>query len=125
MQRGGLLYALILLVGIIFIGRLFYIQILDNPYQISPLNNASIKKVYDYPERGYVYDRNGKLLVANQQSYDLMIIPREVKPLDTIEFCNLLKIDKEFFLKQFKKNDILKRLQFKKKQFQFFWNELI
>ena len=103
MQRGGLLYVLILLVGIIFIGRLFYIQILDNPYQISPLNNASIKKVYDYPERGYVYDRNGKLLVANQQSYDLMIIPREVKPLDTIEFCNLLKIDKEFFLKQFKK----------------------
>ncbi len=103
MRRGGLLYILILLVGIIFIGRLFYIQILDNKYQISPLNNASIKKVYDYPERGYVYDRNGKLLVANQQSYDLMIIPREVKPLDTIEFCNLLKIDKAFFLKQFKK----------------------
>jgi len=103
MQRGRLLYALILLVGIIFIGRLFYIQILDNPYQISPLNNASIKKVYDYPERGYVYDRNGKLLVANQQSYDLMVIPREVKPLDTIEFCNLLKIDKDFFLRQFKK----------------------
>ena len=103
MRRGGLLYIIILLVGIIFIGRLFYIQILDNKYQISPLNNASIKKVYDYPERGYVYDRNGKLLVANQQSYDLMIIPREVKPLDTLEFCNLLKIDKSFFLKQFKK----------------------
>ncbi len=103
MRRGGLLYIVILLVGIIFIGRLFYIQILDNQYQISPLNNASIKKVYDYPERGYVYDRNGKLLVANQQSYDLMVIPREVKPLDTIEFCNLLKIDKEFFLKQFEK----------------------
>ncbi|MCF6278774.1 MAG: penicillin-binding protein 2 [Flavobacteriaceae bacterium] len=103
MQRGGLLYIFIILVGIIFIGRLFYIQILDNPYQISPLNNASIKKVYDYPERGYVYDRNGKLLIANQQSYDLMIIPREVKPLDTTEFCDLLSIDKTFFLKQFKR----------------------
>ncbi|AOW21655.1 penicillin-binding protein 2 [Urechidicola croceus] len=101
MQKGGLLYVLILFVGLTFVGRLFYLQILDNPYKTSQLNNASIKSVYDYPERGYIYDRNGKLLVANQQSYDVMIIPNEVKPLDTIEFCNLLKIDKENFLKQY------------------------
>ena len=103
MNKGGLLYISILLIGIIFIGKLFYLQVLDNPYKISPLNNASIKQVYDYPERGYIYDRNGELLVANQQSYDVMIVPREVKPLDTIEFCNLLKIDKQDFIKLYTK----------------------
>jgi len=101
MKRGALLYGFVFLVGIIFIGRLFYLQVLDNPYQLSPIDNASIKRVYDYPERGYIYDRNGELLVANEQSYDLMIIPREVKPLDTIEFCNLLNIDKKYFLKRY------------------------
>ena len=57
----------------------------------------AIRKVFHYPKRGYVYDRNGELLVANQPSYDVMIIPREVEPLDTIEFCSLLKISKEKF----------------------------
>jgi len=101
MKRGNLLYICIIIVGVIFIGRLFYLQVLNNSYKISPLNNASIKRVYDYPERGYIYDRNGKLLVANQQSYDLMIIPREGKPLDTLEFCKLLSIDKETFIKKY------------------------
>ncbi|MFT7331371.1 MAG: penicillin-binding protein 2, partial [Roseivirga sp.] len=103
MNKGSLLYFSILFIGIIFIGKLFYLQILDNPYKISPLNNASIKRVYDYPERGYIYDRNGKLLVANQQSYDVMIVPQEVKALDTLEFCNLLKIDKRNFIKRYTK----------------------
>lgn len=93
----------IIAVGLMFILRLFYLQVLSNKYQISPLNNASIKRVYDYPERGYIYDRNGELLVANEQSYDLMIIPREVKSMDTIEFCKLLKINKETFIKRYNK----------------------
>ncbi|SNR47921.1 penicillin-binding protein 2 [Lutibacter agarilyticus] len=101
MKRIGLLSVLIILVGVIFIGRLFYLQILNNPYQLNPLNNSTIKVTYDYPERGYVYDRNGLLLVANQLSYDIMIIPREVKPLDTLEFCSLLKISKEDFINKF------------------------
>ncbi len=103
MKRGGILHILIIFVGLLFIGRLFYLQILDNPYTISPLNNASIKRVYDYPERGFIYDRNGELLVANELSYDIMIIPREVKELDTLEFCDLLKIDKKIFTKRFNK----------------------
>lgn len=103
MKKGLLLYFSIIFVALIFIARLFYLQVLNNPYKISPLNNASIKKIYDYPERGYIYDRNDKLLVANQQSYDLMIVPREVKLMDTVEFCNLLKIDKKTFIKNFNK----------------------
>ena len=101
MKKTGLLSFIIIFIGIVFIIRLFYLQVLNNSYNIPTLNNSAVKVTYDYPERGYVYDRNGVLLVANQLSYDIMIIPREVKPLDTIEFCNLLKITKEDFIKKF------------------------
>jgi penicillin-binding protein 2 len=102
MQRSFLLYFLITLVGFIFIGRLFQLQIIKGA-NYDPIHNSAVKIEYDYPERGYVYDRNGKLLVANQLSYDVMVQPNQVKPLDTIEFCNLLKIDKKEFLKRFQK----------------------
>tara|TARA_R110002126_G_scaffold77796_3_gene193998 strand:+ start:65810 stop:67696 length:1887 start_codon:yes stop_codon:yes gene_type:complete len=100
MQKSFLLYFLVSLIGLIFIGRLFQLQIIKHE-SYDPIHNAAVKIVYDYPERGYVYDRNGKLLVANQLSYDVMIQPNQVKPLDTLEFCKLLKIDKEDFLKRF------------------------
>lgn len=103
MKRSGLLTFLIIFTALVFIGRLFYLQVLNNSFAIPALNSSAVKTTYDYPERGYVYDRNGILLVANQLSYDIMVIPREVKPLDTLEFCNLLKITKEDFLKKFKK----------------------
>ncbi|PQJ69355.1 penicillin-binding protein 2 [Polaribacter butkevichii] len=102
MKRSFLLYFLITLIGIIFIGRLFQLQIIRGD-SYDPIHNSAVKIEYNYPERGYVYDRNGKLLVANQLSYDVMVQPNQVKPLDTIEFCNLLKIDKEDFLKRFHK----------------------
>ena len=102
MQRSFLLYFLITLVGVVFIGRLFQLQIIKGE-TYDPIHNAAVKIEYDYPERGYVYDRNGKLLVANQLSYDVMVQPDQVKPLDTLEFCNLLKIDKKYFLKEFKR----------------------
>lgn len=92
----------VILVGFVFIARLFYLQVYtSNPHDLF-LDNA-IRKVYDYPKRGFVYDRNGQLLVANQPSYDVMVIPREVEPLDTLEFCNLLKVDTAYFNKRLKK----------------------
>ena len=100
MKRTGLLSFIIIFIGIIYIARLFYLQVLDNPYNKPTLNNSTVKIVYDFPERGYIYDRNGILMVANQLSYDIMVIPREVKPLDTLEFCSLLKINKGDFLKK-------------------------
>ena len=102
MQKSFLLYFLITITGLVFIGRLFQLQIIKSK-NYDPIHNAAVKIVYDYPERGYVYDRNGELLVANQLSYDVMVQPNQVKPLDTLEFCNLLKIDKKDFLKRFKK----------------------
>ncbi|TXE06145.1 penicillin-binding protein 2 [Seonamhaeicola algicola] len=101
-MRQFLLFGSVILVGLVFISRLFYLQIYSFNGQDLYSDNA-IRKVYDYPKRGFVYDRNGELLVSNQPSYDVMVIPREVKPLDTTEFCKLLKIDKERFLKTFEK----------------------
>ncbi|MEL6917646.1 MAG: penicillin-binding protein 2, partial [Bacteroidota bacterium] len=88
--------------GISFIGRLSYLQIFSfSPNQV--LEDTAVKAIYDYPERGYIYDRNGKLLVGNQPAYDVMVIPREVQPLDTLEFCSLLGVDKETFIKTLRK----------------------
>ncbi len=101
-MRKLLLLTTVVIVGLIFIVRLFYLQVYNQSTYNLYEDNA-IRKVYDYPKRGYVYDRNGKLLVANQPSYDVMIIPREVEPLDTLEFCNLLKITKEDFKKKYDK----------------------
>lgn len=103
MQRKGLLSILIICVGLIFLVRLIYLQLLDNPYKKPTLNSPTVKIKYDYPERGYIYDRNGVLLVANQLSYDIMVIPREVESIDTLEFCKLLKISKEDFTKKYER----------------------
>ena len=102
-MRKLLLVSLIVLSGIVYISRLFYLQIYTSR-SYSLYEDNAIRKVYDYPKRGNVYDRNGKLLVANQASYDVMVIPREVEPLDTLEFCSMLKITKEKFIKIFNKS---------------------
>jgi penicillin-binding protein 2 len=99
-MRKLLLVSIVVLVGITFVARLFYLQVYSNTSYDIYEDNA-IRKVFTYPKRGYVYDRNGKLLVANQPSYDVMLIPREVQPLDTLEFCSLLKIEKEDFIKRY------------------------
>ncbi|MEC3905583.1 penicillin-binding protein 2 [Tamlana sp. 2201CG12-4] len=101
-MRQLLLFVSIIAVGVLFISRLFYLQVYNSQTHDLFEDNA-IRKVYDYPKRGFVYDRNGELLVANQPSYDVMVIPREVEPLDTLEFCSLLKINKEQFIKTYKK----------------------
>ncbi len=101
-MRKLLLLLTVITVGIVFIARLFYLQVY-NKEAYSLFEDNAIRKVYDYPKRGYVYDRNGKLLVANQPSYDVMVIPREVEPLDTLEFCQLLKIEKEDFVDRYEK----------------------
>lgn len=99
-MRQFLLFFSIIIVGIVFAARLSYLQLYKSHSNNLYEDNA-IRKVYDYPKRGFVYDRNGTLLVANQSSYDVMVIPREVEPLDTLEFCHLLKIDKAQFIKKY------------------------
>lgn len=104
-MRKVLLPSLIILATSLLVIRIFYLQIVDDTLKLKSENNA-VKKKYEYPERGYIYDRKGKLLVANQASYDIMVIPRELKNIDTLEFCQLLNITKESFIKNIEKAKI-------------------
>lgn len=101
-MRKVLFPTVIFVATILIVARIFYLQIIDDSFKLASDNNA-IKIKYDYPERGYIYDRYGKLLVANQPSYDIMVIPKDIKELDTTEFCSLLNITKEDFLKKIAK----------------------
>lgn len=102
MKRKRLLIYLTLTISIIYIAKLFYMQVYSFDEK-NTLTSSAVKIKYDYPERGYIYDRNGVLLVANQLSYDIMVVPREIKNLDTIELCSLLGINKEYFLEKIEK----------------------
>ena len=92
---GGAVIVLVL----IFIIRLFFLQIVNNDYKAWADSNAFLKKTL-YPSRGLIYDRNGKLLVYNQPAYDVMLIMREVQPFDTLDFCSILGITKEQFIQR-------------------------
>lgn len=103
-MRKLLLYLVVISVGVIYTGRLSYLQLFNEDATATTfLNDSAIKTVYDYPERGYVYDRNGNLLVANQPSYDVMVIPNDVRDFDTVEFCKLLRISEEEFEQKLQK----------------------
>ncbi|MFL9831297.1 penicillin-binding protein 2 [Flavobacterium sp. ARAG 55.4] len=104
-MRKLLLPSIIIIAAILLLIRIFYLQVINDTFKLKSENNA-IKIQYEYPERGYIYDRNGKLLVANQPSYDIMVIPREIKNLDTLEFCKLLDVTKEDFLEKIAKAKI-------------------
>ena len=100
-MRKLLLPIIIIFTAVVILLRLFFLQIVFHD-DSNNIDNIAIETVYDYPERGYIYDRNGELLVSNQPAYDVMVIPSEVKNLDTLELCSLLEI---------KKNDFRERLQ--------------
>ncbi len=85
-----------IVVGIIYLLRIFYIQVIDRSYRLSADNNV-LRYVTQYPARGLIYDRFGKLLVYNEAVYDLMVIPKQIKDLDTAELCRLLEIDQAGF----------------------------
>ncbi|GAL75199.1 penicillin-binding protein 2 [Nonlabens ulvanivorans] len=80
--------------GLTLIGRVFYLQIIKgDSYKLKSELNA-VKSIYDIPERGFIYDRDGDLMVANQVAYDIMMIPKELKKFDTLQLCTLLQMDK-------------------------------
>ena len=84
---------------LIYVGRLFNLQIINDTYKKNADSNAFLNKV-QYPSRGAIYDRNGKLLVYNQPAYDVVFVPREVTQLDTLDFCRTLNITREQFDKR-------------------------
>jgi penicillin-binding protein 2 len=100
--RSKVILAIVVFVGIIFLGRLFYIQVLDKNYK-QFANDNSLRKETIYPARGMIYDRKGNILVRNVTIYDVMVVPAKVKDLDTNALCKLLEVDKADFEENFGK----------------------
>lgn len=86
----------IIVIVLIYILKLFELQVCDGRYKANADSNAFLRKTL-YPSRGLMYDRNGELIVFNQPAYDVVMIPRDVQPFDTVDFCNTLQITRETF----------------------------
>lgn len=95
-KRKFVLSGLIIFVLLVYIMRLFSLQVLSNDYKSKADSNAFYKKTV-YPARGLMYDRNGKLLVYNQPAYDITFVPRNVRNVDTLELCRTLNMTREDF----------------------------
>jgi penicillin-binding protein 2 len=100
-NRKYVIIALIVLASLVLLIKLFRIQVVEDSYRLSADNNV-LRYVTQYPARGLIMDRNGKLLVSNQAAYDIMVIPAQTSKLDTAEFCNTLGITREFFSERLK-----------------------
>ncbi len=88
------------IIALIFIARLSYLQLFTDRYALNAAN-TSIKIHYDIPQRGVIFDRNGKTLVGNQPAYEISYTEALMRPdFDTIDFCNLMKISKSDFIKK-------------------------
>ncbi|MBK5280022.1 MAG: penicillin-binding protein 2 [Bacteroidia bacterium] len=99
--RKEIIQVVFVLVGIIFLIKLFFIQVLDSRYADLANSNAILRQV-EYPFRGLIYDRNGKLIVYNTPEYDLQIISKETIGLDSVRFCEVFGLSKEMLRQKFK-----------------------
>jgi len=93
-KRSYVIVLIFVLAAFVFIGKLFSLQVLDPAYKQYATNNVLRERI-QYPARGLIYDRNGKLLVYNKTAYDILITPREVEVFDTMQFCNLADISRK------------------------------
>lgn len=93
-ERRNIVIGIILFVSLVYVIRLFVLQIVDPTYKLSASNNV-LRYITQYPSRGLVFDRNGKMIVYNEPAYDLMVIPAQTRAFDTLEFCTILEITKE------------------------------
>lgn len=99
-KRKYVIGGFLVVIAIIYAIRLFDLQLQDERYKKSADSNAFLEKTV-FPSRGLMYDRNGELVVYNQPAYDVMIIPRDVQPFDTVDFCNTIHITPEQLKQRF------------------------
>ncbi|HSW68478.1 MAG TPA: penicillin-binding protein 2 [Bacteroidales bacterium] len=95
-NRRVVVEVIIIVVGAILTVRLFYLQIINQSFKLSASNNV-LRYVTQYPARGLIFDRNGEVLVFNEAAYDLMVVPRLARNIDTLALCQLIGIDKETY----------------------------
>lgn len=101
-NRRIVLSAIYIAVALLYIARLFYIQVIDDSYKLDAENNSRRYEVR-HPARGLIYDRNGKLIVANEVAYDLMVVTGQIKNLDTLKLLSIINVPKETFVTELKK----------------------
>ena len=104
--RGKSLVIGLLVVASIILGKLFYIQIIDDKYKINASNNSMVYDII-YPTRGIIYDRNDKIIVSNKVTYDILVTPREVKQFDTLMLAGALNVTPDFIrdkMKEYARN---------------------
>jgi penicillin-binding protein 2 len=101
-NRKYIVQGLFIVIALILLGKLFYIQIISDKAFSSAESNV-LRKIYKYPARGAILDRNMKVIVQNEPVYDLMVTPNEVKPFDTLAMANALEITIEDVRKKLKK----------------------
>lgn len=109
-MRKIFLSAFVIVVAITFVARLSYLQLVDEDISHGFLDDLGIEPKYNYPERGYIFDRNGKLLVSNSPAYDIMVTPNKIKNLDTVELCETLEISKKDLLSKLAKAKVYSRV---------------
>ncbi|ROH95909.1 peptidoglycan D,D-transpeptidase FtsI family protein [Chryseobacterium daecheongense] len=96
------IFSVLVVVAAIFVARLAYLQLFTDRYALNAAN-TSIKIEYIIPQRGVIFDRNGKIMVGNQPAYEISFTQALMKPdFDTVGFCNLMKITKQDFINKIK-----------------------
>ncbi|MBQ0057632.1 MAG: penicillin-binding protein 2 [Bacteroidales bacterium] len=95
-RRKYVIGALVVVIILIYIVRLFSLQVLEDKYKDMARDNAFYNRTI-YPARGIIYDRQGRELVYNQPAHDLMVTMRSVKNLDTLAFCQMMGMTRERF----------------------------
>jgi len=99
--RREIIQIVFVVVGIIFLIKLFFIQVVDDRYAQLADSNAIVKET-EYPFRGLIHDRNGKLLVYNSPEYDLQIVRKEMVNFDSVKFCEVFDLSPEELRAKFK-----------------------
>jgi penicillin-binding protein 2 len=92
-EREKIIQILVVLIAVIFLVKLFFIQVLPNKYAELANSNA-IQRQVEYPFRGLIFDRNGKLIVYNTPEYNLMVITKEIRDFDSAQFEKVFKISR-------------------------------
>ena len=101
-DRKYIIGGIVILIAFIYIIKLLSLQVFDNKYKLSA-NNNSQRKVIIHPPRGLIYDRNNNLLVYNEATYDIMVIPNQLEKFDTNLLAQLLNVDKDYIIQNLKK----------------------
>ena len=95
-SRRFVIQAIFIVVGAVYLIRLFYLQVIDDNYKARADDNA-IRRVVVHPHRGQIHDRNGKLIVINEAVYDISVIPKKANITDTLEFCRVMAVSRQYF----------------------------